>query len=42
MDPSGTRNTMKRSIVKDSVSNLEIVFCIAVVEGAQGAKYLGI
>ena len=42
MDPSGTRNTMRRSIVKDSFSNIEIVFCIAVVEGAQGARYLGI
>ena len=42
MDPSGTRKTMRRSIVKDILGNLEIVFYIAVIEGAQGARYLGI
>ena len=42
MDPSGTRNTMRRSTAIDISGNLEIVFCIAVVEGAQRARYLGI
>ena len=42
MDPSGTRNTMRKAILKDVLGNLEIAFFIAVVEHAQGARYLGI
>ena len=42
MDPSGTRNTMRRSIVKDILGNLEIVPRIAIGEGGQGARYLKI